>query len=129
MKNLKFPLLFTIAALAFGFLPTEAKAQYHRGNHCDQVIRYYDNCDGWRYKVVRYYDHGCRLWRERHVRVSRCRPPIKSYRGHGSPHRYRSDYRQPSYTPRSRYPNHRIVNIGGVRYTVDSRRGLNRTCR
>lgn len=123
MKNLKFPLLFAIAAFAFGFIPTEAKAQYHGGGYCEQVVRYYQHCDGWYYKVIRYYDHSCRSWRERHVRVSRVR---ESHGYHGS---YGREYSPPRYAPRPRYSNHREVRIGGIGYTVDSRRGLNRSCR
>lgn len=129
MKNLKFPLLFAIAALAFGFIPTEAKAQYRGGSHCEQVIRYYDHHDGWRYKVVRYYDHHCRSWRERHVRVSRCRSRYENHHNYGSRSGYSRGYRQPSYTSRSGYRDQRDVRIGGVRFTVDSRNGLNRSCR
>ncbi len=129
MKNLKFPLLFAIAALAFGFIPTEAKAQYHGGSYSDQVVRYYDHCDGWRYKVVRYYDHHCRSWRERHVRVSRCHPRYQNEHSYGNGSGYGRGYRQPSYTSRSGYSNRRNVSVGGIRYTVDSRSGLSRGCR
>ena len=120
---MKFPLLLAIAAFAFGFIPTEAKAQYRGGSHCEQVVRYYDHCDGWRYKVVRYYDHHCGSWRERHVRVSRCR---ESYGHRGG---YDRGYRHSGYTSRPRYSNHREVRIGGIPFTVDSRNGLSRGCR
>lgn len=129
MKNLKFPLLFAIAALAFGFIPTEAKAQHHGRSYHEQVVRYYDHCDGWRYKVVRYYDHSCHSWRERHVRVSRCRDSYRSRRGYDSRSNHHRGYRHSGYTSRSRYSNRRDVSIGGIRFTVDSRNGLNRSCR
>lgn len=128
MKNLKFPLLFAIAILAFGFIPTEAKAQYHRGSHCEQVVRFYDHCDGWKYKVIRYYDRHCGQWRERHVRVARCGPSNYDYHRRG---RVNYDYGRSNYHSnyRSRYNRHRQVSVGGIRFTVDSRRGLSRGCR